>query len=621
MSESSRASLTVVLSRGLQAGARFALGDRRFYIGRGLENDVRLDETMVAEQHALIERRSGRFVVENVTKGARTTINHQFVRRSGDLYPGDMIEIAGTIFRFELDDPDVPEEEYTATVLNKRKPTATAAGPTVLATSRFELADLSASATEGDLRTDFHRVKTAFNAVCTLLNTFDLETLCERMLDAVFQLVKAEHGSVQLRRDDGTLWTAHARSSLGDEQTSTTISTTVLDHVLEHREAVLAMDVSADERFSDAASIQASRIASLMAVPLLAGNQVLGILYVVNTSTIGAFREGDLDLMSAIGVGAGLVLSNNHLYRQLEDALARQVAFNDTLKKTVDERTLELREKNHELSRTLTRLEETQEKIIAQEKLASLGALTSGVAHEMLNPMNFVNNFATLLVGLVDELREKLDTRPTGESWPDVRQLLGDIAEASKSIHKHGSKVEKIVQGMRQLSQTKGGEHAPAKLNELLSNLVGALRNGESTGGPRITTLFDSNVGEVDLVVGDLGSSLLNILHNAVHAARSRATPAPAGWVPQVIVTTKDLGPTVQVTVRDNGDGIPPDLRAKVFEPFFTTKPSGEGIGLGLSIAHDVIVKVHGGSIDIESEVGKFTEVRVTIPRQRQPRR
>ena len=184
-----------------------------------------------------------------------------------------------------------------------------------------------------------------------------------------------------------------------------------------------------------------------------------------------------------------------------------------------------------------------------------------------------------------------------------------------KSIHRHGARVERILEGMRQLSQAKGGKHAPADLNDLVSKVVSALRNTDASEGTRITTALDPGVGEIDLVVRDLGAALLNILHNALYAVRARAASAPAGWSPRVIVATRDLGEAVEVKVRDDGDGIPAAVRARVFEPFFTTKPSGEGVGLGLSIAHDVIVKVHGGSIDIESEVGQFTELRVTIPR------
>jgi two-component system NtrC family sensor kinase len=620
MSERSRAFLTVVTSRGLLPGTRFALGEGRHHIGRGQDNEIRLEEAPVAERYALIERRDGRFIVESLSRRARTSINHQLIGRSRELYPGDMLEIAGTMFRFEVAVPDEPDQAGTAAAATGREQSAHATGPKVLATSRFALAELSAATKAEDLRTELHRVRTAFDAVCTLLNTFDLGALCERMLDAAFQLVAAEHGSVQLRRADGTLWTAHARSTAGDEQTSTTISTTVLEHVLEHKESVLAMDVSADKRFSDAASIQASQILSLMAVPLLAADQVLGILYVVNTSTIGAFHDADLDLMSAIGVGAGLVLSNNHLYLQLEEALARQVAFSDTLKKTVDERTIELREKNHELSRTLARLEETQEQIVAQEKLASLGALAAGVAHEMLNPLNFINNFAAVNIELLDDLRDTLAGHAAGEGSPDVRQLLDDIEEGSRSIHRHGARVQKIIEGMRQLSQTKGGKHAPADINDLLSNLVRTLHSSESGTALRLTLELDPNVGELDLVVGDFGSALVNILHNALQAVRDRAAHAGASFSPEVLVTTKDLGEAVRVTVRDNGEGIAADLRVKVFEPFFTTRPPGQGVGLGLSIAHDVIVKMHGGSLDIESEAGKFTEMRVTIPRVREPR-
>lgn len=615
MNHESQASLTVVMSACLSPGTRLLVREGTCYIGRDGDNDIRLEEANVADRHAMIERRDDRYIVESLARGARTTVNYQFVRKWRDLHPGDMLEVGGTTFRFDL----VADEASTGTSAAPNKQPA-ATEPTVLATSRFDLTALRAAAGGNTLRRDFDRVTTAFDAVCNLLNTFDLTALCERMLDAAFKLVAAEHGSVQLRGEDGTLWTAHARSVADDEQTSTAISTTVVEHLLEHKEAVLAMDLGADERFADAASIQASHVRSLMAVPLLASDQVLGILYVVNTSTIGAFHESDLDLMSSIGVGAGLVLSNHHLYQQLETALAQQVAFSDTLKRTVDERTQELRDKNHELHETLVRLEQTQEQIIAQEKLASLGALTAGVAHEMLNPMNFVNNFAELIVERVDELRVRLDGGIRPERWPELRELrelLDDIEGGSRTIHKHGARVHGIINGMRQLSRTTGGEHDRAKLDTVVLTLVNALRNGQPVGGPRLTTRLDPRVGELDLVVSDFSSAVLGILHNALYAVKAKAAQAPSGWSPQVWVETKDLGQTVQLTVRDNGHGIPTHLRTRVFEPFFTTKPTDQGIGLGLSIAHDVIAKMHGGSIAIDSEVGEFTEVRMVVPRSR----
>ncbi|AGP38366.1 hypothetical protein BE04_41355 [Sorangium cellulosum] len=622
MIESSQASLTVVTSPSLSPGTRFLLGPGRCRIGRRASNDIRLDEANVADEHAKIEHRYGRFIVETLTEGALTSVNREPIRESRRLLPGDTLEIAGTCFLFNLvatSERRLADVQAT-TQLARPGVEASGSSPRVLATSRFALTTPAAAASAEELRRDFDRLKTAFDAVSTLLSTVDLATLCERMLDAAFRLVPAEHGSVQLRRDDGTLWTAHQRSA-GGEPVPTTISKTVVEHLLERREAVLAMDVGADPRFSGAASIQASRFVSLMAVPLLAGDDVLGILYVVNASQVGAFREPDLDLMSAIGVGAGLVLSNRHLYRQLEEALERQVAFNQTLKQTVELRTAELRDKNRQLSKTLTRLKATQDQIIAQEKLASLGTLTAGIAHELLNPMNFVNNFAGIIVEQIDELRGKLDERLAGETWPEGRELLDDIEAGSKAIHKHGARVQQIVAGMRQLSQANGGERTPTNLNGVLSNLVSALQHGEPSEGPRIVTALDPNMAEIHLAVRDVSCALLHVIQNAIQAVQARMAEPPAGWSPEVLIRSEDRRDAVQITVRDRGKGIPQEIRQRVFDPFFTTKPIHQGIGLGLSIAHDVIVKMHGGSIDISSEAGQFTELRITIPRKRRAER
>lgn len=624
MSYDTQGSLTIVSSPSVTPGAHFVVDAHGLKIGRSETNTVRLFEDGVIEEHAIVQRQGARFIVETLNEDSLTTINRIYVHSSRPLYPGDIIQIGQTILRFDLARREHEAAEANSQMETLRYDQALAYandtprdGAVVLATSRFfDITQLSKSADVGALRRDFDRVKTAFDAVCALLNTFDLEALCERTLDAVFALVQADRGSVQLRRADDTLWTAHERASAAAPPISTTISTTVVEHVLEHKEAVLAMDVKSDERFSDAASIRASQVLSLMAVPLLSGDDVLGILHVVNDSKAGAFGEADLDLMSAIGVGAGMVLANNNLYNQLEDALGRQVAFNETLRHKVDERTRELRDKNTELSATLAQLEATQDRVIAQEKLASLGALASGIAHEMLNPMNFVNNFAGLIVDMVGDLRDKLEAE-AGAS-PDVHELLHDIQQASRSVSKHGQRVVQITQGMRQLSNSQGGERTRTQLNGLLLNLVSALRHSEQdplAAEVDIVTQLDPDVGELSLSVGDIGRALLNLLHNALYAVRARAASAPAGWSPEVLVETKDLGERVRISIRDNGAGIPEDIRPHVFDPFFTTKPPDQGIGLGLSIAHDVIVKIHGGELEISSEPDRFTDVSIVIPR------
>jgi two-component system NtrC family sensor kinase len=610
MSESTQATLTVLASPSLSRGTRFVLGRTRCRVGRGARNEVRIDAPGVAEEHAKIELRYGRFILEVLAGGAPVTVNHEPVPQSRRLLTGDTVELAGTSFQFHLG----VGERVLEPPSQPTRAEVPAVGTQVLATSRFALADLVAVVSAEDLRRDYHRIKTAFDAVSTLLNTFDLTALCERMLDAVFELVPAEHGSVLLRKDDGSLWAVRERTD-GGQGPVPAVSQTVVAHVLERKEAVLAMDIGADERFAVADSILDAHVRSLMAVPLLAGDEVLGILHVVSTSRVGAFREPDLDLVSALGVGAGMVLSNNRLYRRLEEALERQVAFNQTLKHTVDERTSELRDKNRALSEAIARLQATQDQIIAQEKLASLGTLASGIAHELLNPLNFVNNFADLVVEGVEELRQRLDERAAAEQWSEVQELLTDIDEGSQAIRAHGRRAEKVVVGMRQLAKAKGGERTPTDLNDVLSNLVNALRHGQPVHGPRLVTVLDPGMQPIDAVIRDLSLALLNILHNALQAVQARMERSAEGFVPEVVVRSEDRGDRVLVVIRDNGDGIPAEIRHRVFEPFFTTKPAGQGIGLGLSLAHDVIVEGHGGSIAIDSVVGEFTALRVTLPR------
>ena len=171
---------------------------------------------------------------------------------------------------------------------------------------------------------------------------------------------------------------------------------------------------------------------------------------------------------------------------------------------------------------------------------------------------------------------------------------------------------------MRQLSHTRGGQRARVQLNGLIVNIVSAIRHRENSEREsdlplNIVTTLDRAVGELDLAVGDVSRALLNLVHNAVYAVRNKQAPVP-GWIPQVEIETSKLPDAVRITIRDNGDGIPPELHTKIFEPFFTTKPADRGIGLGLALAHDVIVQIHSGTITVDSEVGQYTAIHVTVP-------
>jgi PAS domain S-box-containing protein len=271
----------------------------------------------------------------------------------------------------------------------------------------------------------------------------------------------------------------------------------------------------------------------------------------------------------------------------------------------------------------LEQLKAAQQQLIVQGKLASLGQLTAGIAHEIKNPLNFVNNFAALSAELVGEMNDMLakatlDTTMRGE-LEELTQLLNSNLQ---KVVQHGKRADSIVKNMLQHSREGSGEHRPADINAIVDESLSLAYNGaraEKAGfSIALQRDFDPSVGMVDVYPQEITRVLLNVISNGFYAATKRKSEAGEGFEPMLAAATKSLGHKVEIRIRDNGTGIPEEVKEKIFNPFFTTKPSGEGTGLGLSMSHDVIVKQHGGSIDVETKPGFFTEFRIVLPRTRQ---
>ncbi len=273
--------------------------------------------------------------------------------------------------------------------------------------------------------------------------------------------------------------------------------------------------------------------------------------------------------------------------------------------------------------RALADLRRAQDRLVETQKLAALGQLTAGVAHEIKNPLNFVNNFAELSEELIDELRGVLTARGTtltDETRAEIEDLARLLSGNLAKIVEHGKRADSIVKNMLMHSRADGGERRPANLNALVEEALGLAYHGARAEHPDFNVALrrdlDPAVGELDLYPQELTRVMLNLFSNGFYAVRERqrGTPDPR-YGPAVSVGTRALEDRVEIRVRDNGTGIPEPVRAKIFNPFFTTKPAGEGTGLGLSLSHDIIVKQHGGSFDVETEPGAFTEFIVTLPR------
>ncbi|MGK7875892.1 MAG: ATP-binding protein [Xenococcaceae cyanobacterium] len=312
-------------------------------------------------------------------------------------------------------------------------------------------------------------------------------------------------------------------------------------------------------------------------------------------------------------------LRQNADLQRAKDKLAE---YNRTLEEKVSERT-------QELSQTLQKLKDTQAQIIAQEKLASLGALTAGIAHEIKNPLNFVNNFAELSAELTEELLQEIETqkdRLDSENREYIEEILNDLNQNAKKIKEHGKRADKIVHGMLMHSRGQPGERQLRDINVLLAESINLAYHGIRAQDPSfnitIETNYDDSLEKLNVVSQDISRVFLNVINNACYAAhekkmRSQGMPGNEGeeFAPTLSVSTKDLGERVEIRIRDNGKGIPQEVRDKIFHPFFTTKPTGKGTGLGLSISHDIVVQEHQGELRVETEVDSYTEFIIILPK------
>jgi two-component system, NtrC family, sensor kinase len=280
-----------------------------------------------------------------------------------------------------------------------------------------------------------------------------------------------------------------------------------------------------------------------------------------------------------------------------------------------------VQQRTRELSKSLDDLRTAQDRLIQTEKLASLGQLTAGIAHEIKNPLNFVNNFSALSVELTDELNDILRQAELAEKIRrEVDELTGLLKDNLSKVVQHGKRADSIVKNMLLHSREGSGEHRPADVNALVDESLNLAYHGARAEKPQFNVTlqrdFDPQAGLVEVFPQEITRVLLNLISNGFYAVTKRkADNGTADFEPLVIATTRGGRDHVEIRIRDNGTGIPPEVKEKMFNPFFTTKPAGEGTGLGLSMSHDIIVKQHGGSIEVETEPGVFTEFRLVLPR------
>ncbi|MFK4384095.1 GAF domain-containing protein [Bradyrhizobium sp. USDA 223] len=334
---------------------------------------------------------------------------------------------------------------------------------------------------------------------------------------------------------------------------------------------------------------------SILVVPMLRDGLAIGTIAVTRREP-GHFPDKAINLLKTFADQAVIAVENTRL-------------FNEVATRT------------SELAKSLDDLRAAQDRLIQTEKLASLGQLTAGIAHEIKNPLNFVNNFASLSAELTEELNEVLAPVPLPENVrSEVDELTGLLQDNLGKIVQHGRRADSIVKNMLLHSREGGGEHGLSDINALVEESLNLAYHGARAEKPgfhvTLKRALDPAAGRAEVYPQEITRVLLNLISNGFHAVIRRKADGAAGYEPTVIAATRDRGDNVEIAIRDNGTGIADDVKEKMFNPFFTTKPAGEGTGLGLSMTHDIVVKQHGGRIDVATEPGKFTEFTIVLPRK-----
>ena len=427
---------------------------------------------------------------------------------------------------------------------------------------------------------------------------FKLQPILQSVVDTASQLCRAD-ASVIFRLEGGVYRFAAGYSlipSYMEHERQNPISSgpgTLIGRAAMTRQVVQIEDAWSDPLYEQKAVAGVGR--SMMGVPLMREGEPICVIG-LSRSRVDSFTQREIELVTTFADQAVIAIENVRLFESVEA-------------------------RTRELAKSLEDLRTAQDRLIQTEKLASLGQLTAGIAHEIKNPLNFVNNFSAVSVELIDELREALGSAHLDSK---LRAEIGEIADTLQGnldkVVQHGKRADAIVKNMLLHSRQGSGEQRSVDINALVEESLNLAYHGaraEKEGFDiSMEKSFDLTAGEVDLFPQEITRVLLNLISNGFYAVTKRKAEATGGdYEPTLAAATKNLGDSVEISIRDNGTGIPPEVRERLFNPFRTTKPAGEATGLGLSISHGIIVKQHGGFIEVDTRPGEFTEFRIVLPR------
>jgi signal transduction histidine kinase len=431
-------------------------------------------------------------------------------------------------------------------------------------------------------------------------STFDLKTVLDALVEAAARLCDADQGVIARERDGvyqrvATYGFSREFNEYVKELPIEAGRGSAFSRALAEGRVVHITDVHADPEYTFVEGQRLGGYRTILCVPMLREGVPIGFLSLTRTE-VRPFSDKQIELVSTFADQAAIAIENVRLFD------AEQ-------------------QRTQELAKSLGDLRTAQDRLVQTQKLASLGQLTAGIAHEIKNPLNFVNNFSGVSVELIDELQEAVKHGSFDDkTMAEVTELTGTLRDNLDKIVQHGKRADSIVKNMLLHSREGSVEHRPVDVNTLVEESLNLAYHGaraETQGFTiKFERSFDPTAGEADVFPQDLTRVLLNVIANGFYAATKRkVTATDNAYEATVTATTRNLGDRVEIRIRDNGPGIPPDVREKMFNPFFTTKPTGEGTGLGLSISHDIVVKQHAGSIEVDTEPGEFTEIKIILPR------